>query len=603
MANIVHFSKADITARTTTSTTPVELTDYTITWANLTGAGFAAGDDVVIIVGVKTTNSDATANGTNFGVGFGTTFAGRTEIADSDYIMSPFAAGTFNQYNWIHRRTLVINQNIYFRGQTRAAATATYQEFRCFILKLGDLTTSYYVYSENNPNSATPTAYDASGAGATIPATGDWLILGVARIDVVTVTQPWSLAINDGTSDLSELTFESEDAADFYVNGTMAYRPGLSSGTTVRVRHKAGAGAAFTTTHTKLFGLRLDAFEDHAGVQTANTVTMTVLDQFEEFASPGAGSYSKTSTGPFVVMGCAIVPWSETTKRPYGRIQIGEADWPAANANRLAITDQSTVAVLPVFLYGYEASRASGTLNIDLDVAEDADISPSPTCTRQIAVAFSLALGALGVDFTGTPTAGTVSVNGKLAALSLGSTIATGAGSLAFAGATTALQAGVTAAPIAGALRFVGQVADVPQGLTERLTPNAVVAGGSNLRDTLTNSPPTRLADIDEPTGSDDAEWWTAVNPEANIDIRFGFPTSSGNLVGTQTLRALIRGTSLPSRDVTLELWESGSKLTSEITEEITSLSGQIVTLTFPASELSDITGAGVELRVRATAV
>jgi hypothetical protein len=88
--------------------------------------------------------------------------------------------------------------------------------------------------------------------------------------------------------------------------------------------------------------------------------------------------------------------------------------------------------------------------------------------------------------------------------------------------------------------------------------------------------------------------------------VRLGFPTSSGNLVGTQTINAYIRGTSLPSRDVTLQLYENGSPLpgspTILITEAVNSISGQIVTLTFNASDLSDITGAGVELRISAIA-
>lgn len=176
-------------------------------------------------------------------------------------------------------------------------------------------------------------------------------------------------------------------------------------------------------------------------------------------------------------------------------------------------------------------------------------------------------------------------------------------GSLAFTGLapTVTATSNVTVEPSVAALALTGFAPDVPIGLTERLTPNTVLAS-TNLKDTLTNSPPQRFADIDEPTGSDDTEWWTAVNPEADIAVRLGFPTSSGNLVGNQTINVLIRGSSLPSRAWKLELYESGVKKTSETTGAVSSISGQVVTLTFPASELTDQTGAGVEVRISATA-
>ena len=57
MAALTHLIKRDETTRSTTSTTLVELTDYTITWEDLDAAGFQPGDDVVIIVCAKPTGS------------------------------------------------------------------------------------------------------------------------------------------------------------------------------------------------------------------------------------------------------------------------------------------------------------------------------------------------------------------------------------------------------------------------------------------------------------------------------------------------------------------------------------------------------------------
>ena len=181
--------------------------------------------------------------------------------------------------------------------------SAQYDELVVWVIKLGDLTSNDFLYAENAPGASTPTAYDTSGAGATVPATGDWLLLSSVRFDVVAVTVDMITAIHDGTTDLSEIRSESEDLSDFHVIGTMAYVAGLTSGTTVRARHRQETASSFNTTHTRIFGLRLDAFEDHAGVQTANTVTHSVLDTYSEFA--GFPTYGLTTTGPFVVFGLA----------------------------------------------------------------------------------------------------------------------------------------------------------------------------------------------------------------------------------------------------------------------------------------------------------
>ena len=348
MAAIIHFVKTDITQRTTSSTTAVELTNYTIAWTDLTAAGFAAGDDVLVRVACKVGNGNANGN-SDFTVGFGTTFAGRTDDTSSHWQVEPVGGGAALQYQWFDRKTLVVNENVYFSGLSPTASAAQYDELVVWVIKLGDLTSNDFLYAENAPGTATPTTYDTSGAGATVPATGDWLLFASARFDCVTVSSDVMLAIHDGTTDQSEVRSEGEDATDFHVYGTLAYRAGLAASTTVRVRHRAETASNWNTTHTRIFGLRLDAFEDHDGVHTTNTVTNSVLDAYSEFA--GFPAYSKTSTGPFAVVGWPIhnngAATPDAACRPYGRIQINGSDWPVANANRKAVLGQRPFARHP----------------------------------------------------------------------------------------------------------------------------------------------------------------------------------------------------------------------------------------------------------------
>jgi hypothetical protein len=397
MPALTHFYKADNTERLTGATSAQERTDYTISWANLTGAGFAAGDDVLILVAVKTWNSSNSGN-TLFTVGFGTTFAGRATEADSAARAEPQSAASGDQYLWFDRRTLVNNENIYFAGWA-AANTASFNAFRCLILKLGGLTSNDFVFAEATHSSDAPNAYDTSGAGASIPQTGDWWLIACSRWLVDSTSADMLLAINDGSADISEVQSEGEDNSDERVIGTMAYKAGLSSGTTVRARYRADTASTHDAITTKIFGLRLDAFEDHAGAQTASTITHSVVDTYQEYA--GFGSFALTTTGPLLIVGWPIHLSTENTKRPYGRIQIGGSDWPAADNDRLAISDNGAAARLAPLHMGYAASQSSGTLDIDLDCAEDLDVSPTYTCVVQVAIALSLTLAASAVSGVG----------------------------------------------------------------------------------------------------------------------------------------------------------------------------------------------------------
>lgn len=390
-----HFAKLDGTTRTTTSTTGAELTNYTITWANLTAAGFVAGDNALIIIGVKQWGSSATGN-YSFAVGFGTTFAGRSE--DTTSVQRAEAPGTAagDQYLWVKRRALVANQNIYFRGQA-TTGTASYDEFVCLILNYDDIGANDKLYAEATHSGNAPTSYDTSGAGAATPAAGDWWIVASSKWLVDGTAEDMFLAINDGTADIAEVSSESEDTADERVIGTMAYKAALGSGVTVRARYReAGATAPPDINATAIFGLRLDAFSDHWGQHTTNTITHSVIDTYQEFA--GNGAYVLNNTGPFVIFGRPIHSTTEGTKRPYGRIQINNVDWLTATTNRSSVMDNGAAQRIAPLLFGYNATQAAATLDIDLDTAEDTDVSPTYTCVEQVAVAFSLFMPGAAVN-------------------------------------------------------------------------------------------------------------------------------------------------------------------------------------------------------------
>lgn len=398
MTTLVHFCKTDSTTRTNGTNGFVEETNYTISWANLTGAGFEAGDNAVIIVAVKTwtDNTDSSTNG--FKVGFGTTYAGRSDDTTSYSEMESPSTVSGPQYMWMVKRALVVNENIYFSKGTNGSQTASWNEFVCLVINYDDMAAGDKLYATATHSGNAPTSYNTSGAGAATGDAGDWLVFATSQWLVDGSSEDMIFAINNGTSDVSEVSSESEWSGEQRNIGTVLYAPSLGGSVTVRARYKeAGATAPPDCVSTRIFGIRLDQFSSHSGARTTNTITHSVVDTYQEFATNN--SYVLAAAGPFVVLGWPIHSTNELSKQPYGRIQFGGSDWPAANANRKAIQDNGAAHRIAPLLFGYASNQGAATYDIDLDIAEDADITPNYSCVEQTYAAFTFTLASGG----GTP--------------------------------------------------------------------------------------------------------------------------------------------------------------------------------------------------------
>jgi hypothetical protein len=322
MTELVHFVKQDNTERSSVSTSAAEVSNYTVAWSDLTTAGFAASDDVVMLVCIKNRN-DGANNNTSFQVGLGTTYAGRVDVADSKNIQEPISNTTDrgHQYLWMDRRTLVVNENIYFSLWTDAG-TAYADEFFLAVFKIGGtsgLGTNDFGYAEATHSGNAASTYGTGGASFSTPASGDWFLIAMSRWLIDSTSSDWLMAISAGGSDYSEIQSEGEDLANEICSGTLAYRAGLGSSQTCRVRYRTDDGTTHDCDATKIFGIRLDAFQDHWGAHTTNTITHTMTGTYQEFA--GNGSYSKGTTGNVLAMALPIHTFNETAKRPRGRIQ------------------------------------------------------------------------------------------------------------------------------------------------------------------------------------------------------------------------------------------------------------------------------------------
>lgn len=124
------------------------------------------------------------------------------------------------------------------------------------------------------------------------------------------------------------------------------------------------------------------------------------------------------------------------------------------------------------------------------------------------------------------------------------------------------------------------------------LSPNAVLAS-TGLRDSLSASPPARVADLSDAPGSPDAAWWEATAEPWSV--RLGFP-NPGALSGTQSISLLLRRGDTADLLSRISLYQNGT-LVRQLTETVvSSTTGQIVTVQFNASEITNT--AQIELLI-----
>ncbi|MEW6775844.1 MAG: FG-GAP-like repeat-containing protein [Bdellovibrionota bacterium] len=139
-----------------------------------------------------------------------------------------------------------------------------------------------------------------------------------------------------------------------------------------------------------------------------------------------------------------------------------------------------------------------------------------------------------------------------------------------------------------------GDYAFTPTDEDQRMAPAAIL-NSYNLSGAVT--------DIDEDPDSYDGSWLTAPsdNDDTYVRVSFGTPTYALKTgADLQECRTVVRqsnpGGLTPQAQ--MELWENGSLVRTGSATNVTSTSGQVLSLTWNATELSDPTGANVECAV-----
>ena len=129
---------------------------------------------------------------------------------------------------------------------------------------------------------------------------------------------------------------------------------------------------------------------------------------------------------------------------------------------------------------------------------------------------------------------------------------------------------------------------------TERLAPDTLITQ-TNLTGAVTA--------IDEDPSSPGGDWLTEVDDGLNTVAHVSFPSPTGDLnagAGLQTFKLYVRrSTEVGGNDptITVALYESGSIVSTLLTtQSVTSLTGELITITWDATLLAGISGANAEV-------
>ena len=326
MAEITYFNLTDATERSTTSTSATEITQRTILWEDLTGAGFAASDVVFILWNFTLGGAGITVN--QFAnVYHGTTFAGATVFQSPGFRVEPDDVDSLNGHKhlgWLEQHTLVDGEDLYFALATaNSGAACRSANFSCTVIKQADLGTDDYRWATGS--GLDPTSTFATDATATLPSSGgdDWLIFGLGRWGIGSVNSNLQQRLQVGGTNVMPLVLEGEDSNEEFGLLTVYYHAAAGASDVINFQ-AAESSSGMVLDFSRILALRLEAFADHIGLY--DTTTDSLSTTVDTYVETGTVSLSLSATGNVFVVGQTVVDVGADTVDPYLRIQEGGTD-------------------------------------------------------------------------------------------------------------------------------------------------------------------------------------------------------------------------------------------------------------------------------------
>lgn len=386
MAELTHLYKPDRVIRTKNST--AEITEWKIDWTDLTGAGFAAGDKIFIWVQF-TFNNESTSQESEIEMRQGTSYALGTKLFSTRVEGNSSVPPTDRQQgcSWIDEITLTNGDDWYFGVVAKTGGDYTnYGNFTVWVFKTADLGANDYKYAENVPTDPSPSTYNTDGPSITIPADGTYLIVGHAQWLLGASSSDVFAALDIAGTTRWELNRQREDSDEVFQMSPV-WAGVLNEDDVVQLLYKT-EDAGHDCDRAAIMVLRLDAFEDFSiSVDDAlPSLSHSSSDTFQEFG--GFSAFNPSQTGNVFVLGATKHTLSASADMPYGRLQVGGADWPDGNQWDASYAGHAADCITSMAMFAV-ASMTTGAKDIDCDAA---DGNPGSTSKGKVCVAFSLEL-------------------------------------------------------------------------------------------------------------------------------------------------------------------------------------------------------------------
>jgi hypothetical protein len=400
MADIVNYKEQSGTIRSQTSSTSTEVSELTVAWEDLTGAG--------IWTWSQAHNSDIATSKVE--IREGSTFAGasiaKTFISEPDATLN-LEGGV--QMMHLDRITLTSGNDFYIglssSDNTNAAKIGNWS---FVVLKLDDLTENTDFFYNENTTDEQPGASYTSYASVTLPAGGgdDWLVLGSVFMDVSTsTTSQFNSRLSLGGTGRMETAHAAEVDTEFYGIGLIGYLAAAGASAVCAVQCQNAGINTHAHESSVIFALRMEAFTDHSGNMDQDVVAAS--GSSDTFVECNTVTHTASATGDCFYFGQSIADIADNGMQVYPRIQDDGTDMHAAGLFNDAISSRNAADQLGPLAFGI-SSVASGSNTIDLDCA-NRFVGAAFNFDEHALVVFSADLAPAGgpisilVDPAGTP--------------------------------------------------------------------------------------------------------------------------------------------------------------------------------------------------------
>ena len=380
-----------------TSATETLVSGTNIDWGTLTAAGFANGDDVIVLLSYVHCTTVGSPLSTYFKVGDSSTPTGGTILLREHEENDNTGSDNGQPVTFIHRRTLVTNDDFFLTSISNGTNAVGAGAYTLQILRLDDLAADDFRYDTQTHAGNAPTSYDSSGAAITLPSSGgdDWAIWATSDWDIDATTHQaiMSIDVGDDGSNVAEVSIEGEDTAEEFWWGTFHYLATATASDVIRVDYRVdGASNYHNCVETRIFALRMEAFAEHTGTYTATAnATLSVVNTYVEAA--GISHTHTHDTCMVVAQGIGDIAGADASKRLEARLQESGTNIVTNYSGTTQRQIKDATDKIPAYL-ATVFTDATDPYDIDFDCREGSDATPAYDVDDVSLVVFSLELAA-----------------------------------------------------------------------------------------------------------------------------------------------------------------------------------------------------------------